>query len=143
MHVMCPVLTDGGDIGDNFTVIGVTGAIFTLLFVTITTIGVVLLIIIVYQKKSVKKDFVEPIYDIPEPLSNEHVSKCNIPMKEVQKQEMHQYDVVDSGLSKCNISSEKIQKEDMQYNVAYSGLPNNEIQKEEMQPNVAYGVCRV
>ena len=80
IHVMCPVLTDGGDIGDNFTIIGVTSAI-TLLFITIAILGFVLLIITVYQKKSMKKDFVEPIYDIPEPLSTEHVPKC-IPMRE-------------------------------------------------------------
>ena len=134
---MCPVLTDGDN---NFTIIGIAG-VFTLLFVTIATIGVVLFII-GYRKKRVKKDEVEHIYDIPEPLSTEHVSKGNIPMKEEHKG-MHQYDVADSGLSKCNISEEEIQKEDMQYNVAYSVLPNSEIQKKEMQPNVAYGVCRV
>ena len=90
-----------------------------------------------------KKDVVEHIYDIPEPLSTEHVIKSDIPMKEVQKEEMHQYDVADSGLLKSIMSREEIQKEDMQYNVAYSGLPNSEIEKEEMQPNVAYGVCHV
>ena len=117
IHVMWPLLTDGDIVGDNFTTIGITGAI-TLFFIIIATIGVVLLIIIVCRKKRVKKDFVEHTYDIPEPLSTEH-AKCDIPLKEAQKEEMHQY------------------------NVADSGFPISEIQKEKMQPNVAYGVCRV
>ena len=137
---MSCIITDGDD---DFTTIGTTGAVI-LLLITIATIGVVLSII-VYRKKRVKKDPVEHIYDIPvsEPLSTEHVSKCDILLKEIQKEEMHQYDVADSGLLKRDISSEEIQKEDMQYNVAYSGLPNSEIQKEEMQTNMAYGVCHM